>query len=322
MGYRASSYAFFRVIPIGAGSRIADHVVIPLPNERSCCPPSRCAGRPEASGRTQYLPLFGFTVPVAFDPSLLAGSIASFKDTARAAAHGVVFVAMLLLGAGMLWWLCNHFLKQLTPLASNRARRFRLDGRCVCGSRHNKELHAALDGSPIMLLAQDRDLRVRQIHNPLPEFEGIEVLGKRDVDLWDRSDVARALEALKRRSLETGERLRRVVQIGASSGIEHVYDMTIAPLEQGGEVVGVTSAIVDITAERMRAEEQFRMANNEAQSRLMELQAVIGSMTECLIIFDGAGRVLMANQAAIKLSGYASEEEFQRLQQTLEFLFD
>jgi hypothetical protein len=384
---------------------------------------------------------FAVAALVALDPSLGQRHPDCFASVeASLVVHATILAGVLLVGAGMLWWVLCHFQfrpfsrpapdpgeggtkKDLAPAPGSLCDRL---------STKDGRVQAALKDSPIMLFSQDRNLRYTWMHNPSPELFGMQVLGRRDVDVWERRDEAGIVEALKRQVLETGEVLRRVLHLHLSSG-ERVFDMTMAPLQdERGQVTGVTGAAVDITQEYLRAkenehryrllfentaevmcllevvrdregnivdwihrdvnaafvqavgmsrevligkrasglwgsaidcyktdvseaveknesrrfetyvraldrrfdvslfplcdgwvagiglditahkrsEEQLRIAGQEAEKSLRELQAIIGNMTESVTIFDGSGRVLTANQAAINLSGYANDEQF------------
>jgi PAS domain S-box-containing protein len=120
--------------------------------------------------------------------------------------------------------------------------------------RESEERHrVAIMNAPAIYSQMDRGLRYIWIHNPHPDFEGGDVLGKRDDELEDNED-ARHLVELKRKVIESGLGVRKEVQFNRSDGI-HIYDMTLEPLRGAdGQITGISSAAFDIT-DLKRAEE-------------------------------------------------------------------
>ncbi|MFN2132107.1 MAG: PAS domain S-box protein, partial [Anaerolineae bacterium] len=115
---------------------------------------------------------------------------------------------------------------------------------------------AAVANSSLVLSQTDRQLRYRWVANPHPDFDPAAVVGKRDDELEDSAGTRR-LVALKQQVLDSGTGIREEVRFDRSDGI-HVYDMTIEPLrDPAGQIVGVTTASVDIT-QRVRAEQRLQ----------------------------------------------------------------
>ncbi len=103
----------------------------------------------------------------------------------------------------------------------------------------------ALKAPGLGVTHQDRDLRYTWVHNPHPDLEPGEVIGKTDLELTTEEDGA-VLMALKRGVLESG--IGRHEEIRYSiNGVRHYYDITVEPLrDPAGHVVGVTTVAVDI----------------------------------------------------------------------------
>ncbi|WP_458206081.1 PAS domain-containing protein [Haladaptatus sp. NG-SE-30] len=122
--------------------------------------------------------------------------------------------------------------------------------------RTEKEhFRVALANSPLVAFRLDTNLRYTWIGNPHEDFEEVDVLGKRDDELLP-PDAAETIMAPKREALETGERVREEVTYELPSGLVS-YDLTVEPLrDESGEIVGLTSASLDIT-ERMRHERKL-----------------------------------------------------------------
>jgi PAS domain S-box-containing protein len=127
-----------------------------------------------------------------------------------------------------------------------------------------------LENTSIFLFNQDADLRYTWRHNPVPIFEGEDTIGKTDADLYDAEEAA-ALILLKRQVLETGQRLRREVELHLDEE-RHVFDLILGPLkDERGRVTGITGAATDITQMRNLEKQQFEHKTQiEVQRRLQE----------------------------------------------------
>jgi PAS domain S-box-containing protein len=155
-------------------------------------------------------------------------------------------------------------------------------------SQSEERFRIALKSSPLVVSHQDRELRFTWIYNPPPGFSAEDVLGKTDADLLPPED-AKWLTEIKRRVLANGEGEQQEFQIGLGGDV-HFYDLTIEPLrDSGGQIVGVTSAAVDIT-EHKRAQERFR--------KLLE------ATPDAMIIVDEEGKIVLTNAQAEALFGY------------------
>jgi PAS domain S-box-containing protein len=85
--------------------------------------------------------------------------------------------------------------------------------------------------------------------------------------------------------------------------------VTISPLRDGtGRVVGASKIARDI-GERRQGEAERREAKRAVDASLAQLQAVVGSMSEGLIVADPQGNLLQLNQAALVMHGLSSMEE-------------
>ena len=129
----------------------------------------------------------------------------------------------------------------------------------------------ALDQSPVVVFAQDTDLRYTWSYNQQLGFTDTSIIGMRDEDAFP--DSAAFLTALKRRVLETGETVRAAVTIPVA-GDQRIRDLTLKPLhDAGGRIIGVTGIAFDVT-ERNRAEEALRERTHELKKRMDELQCL------------------------------------------------
>ncbi|MGA9379258.1 MAG: ATP-binding protein, partial [Phormidium sp.] len=115
----------------------------------------------------------------------------------------------------------------------------------------------ALEGSPIAVFNQDRELRYTWIYNSQLGLQPEETLGKIDADLMDMDDAAK-LSQIKQRVLLTGNGVREEVHVSKTGEFAY-YDLTIEPLrDEFDRVVGITGAAINIT-ERKRTEAQLQI---------------------------------------------------------------
>ena len=133
----------------------------------------------------------------------------------------------------------------------------------------------ALRDSTIVVFNQDLDLRYTWIHNPAFGYEPSQVIGKRDIDIFERAEDGEVTEAIKRAVIRSGVTRRQEVMI-YWRGVHRYYDLLVDPLrDPNGEIVGVTCAAVDVT-ERKQAEENYRtLAESlevEVRARTRELE--------------------------------------------------
>ncbi|HKG95966.1 MAG TPA: PAS domain S-box protein [Gemmatimonadaceae bacterium] len=166
-----------------------------------------------------------------------------------------------------------------------------------------ERFRTALRGSAVITSSQDRDLRYTWMHNPALGDRVRRVIGKRDMELFERTLDAEAMEAIKRKVLRTGESERREVLV-YEDGQPRYYDLTVDPLrDAAGEVAGVICAQIDVTerrryiTERRRAEEALSM-----QARVLE------SMREGVSVTNEAGVIVYTNPAEDEMFGYARGE--------------
>lgn len=123
-------------------------------------------------------------------------------------------------------------------------------------------LETALDASPVALFQQDRALRYTWIHNPALGFASNDVVGKRDRDLFQRTEDADRTEAIKRSVIETGIARREEVCV-VQDGLARYYDVVVQPdRDASGAIVGVNCAAVDVTA-RKEIEAQLRQTDRQ-----------------------------------------------------------
>ncbi len=134
----------------------------------------------------------------------------------------------------------------------------------------HERLTATLRASPVAAFEQDRDLRYVWIQNPALGYRAEDMVGKTDLDLFEREEDARALIAVKQRALDTGAQAREEVRV-LSAGVMRWYDLIVEPRRSGEAIVGLLCTATDITEHK-----QTEAALTEANRRKREFLAVLG----------------------------------------------
>jgi PAS domain S-box-containing protein len=98
--------------------------------------------------------------------------------------------------------------------------------------------------------------------------------------------------------------------------------VSLSPLvDASGRMIGASKIARDI-GERRHIEAERREEKREAEANLAQLQAVIGSMAEGLVVTDAHGNVLRWNRAALAMHGFASMEEVPASKDAFSELFE
>ncbi len=171
--------------------------------------------------------------------------------------------------------------------------------RDVTASEYRRRFQVALDHSPVVVFAQDRDLRYTWTYNQQFGFTDASVLGKTDADLFLPEDAA-SLTALKQRVLETGEVVRQEVGL-TIGGCLHIRDMVLEPLrDAGSQPYGIVGTAYDITSQK-----RHERALRESESRF---RGIFENAGVGIILADLRGVILESNQTFQELLGYTEEE--------------
>lgn len=143
--------------------------------------------------------------------------------------------------------------------------------RDVTGELGADPFWAALDESPVVVFAQDEDLRYTWSYNQQLGPTDASIIGMREEEAFPES--AAFLAELKRRVLKTGETVRAAVTFTVA-GAPRVRDLTLKPLRDNeGQITGVTGTAFDVT-ERNRVEEALREKTRELKKRMDELRCL------------------------------------------------
>lgn len=136
-------------------------------------------------------------------------------------------------------------------------------------------LAEAASVSPVVLFAQDRNLRYLWVYNSRLEAHRNDLVGRTDEEILPGTSVA-LLTEVKRHVLETGIPARKSVQLDIPGHLSpRSYDLTVAPtLDLDGTIIGVTGIAIDVTVEesQRRELEAARAAAedaNRAKSRFL-----------------------------------------------------
>lgn len=137
-------------------------------------------------------------------------------------------------------------------------------------SADSERLRLAMQRSNVIAAETDRHLRYRWIINPHPDFDPTEVLGKRDDEIAAGEGID-ALVEFKERVLKTGIPGTATIAFRRSDGV-HTYDFAAEPIRSPeGEILGVRTAAVDITA-RARIEAEL-LHKNDQRAAFLDLLA-------------------------------------------------
>ena len=112
------------------------------------------------------------------------------------------------------------------------------------------------------------------------------------------------LTALARQVIERGETiaLREFAFDGFARGTGY-FDASIVPLrESGAQVTGILTVVADVT-ERVRSRQRIEELAWDAAQRASELETVIASIADGVMVTDADGRIILENAAARRLTG-------------------
>lgn len=173
----------------------------------------------------------------------------------------------------------------------------------------------AIEHSSIILAQCDLDLRYTWIVNPHPDFDPVDIIGRRDVELADNKG-SRQLMQMKQRVIDTGKGLRLDIDFSLSDG-SRTYDVLAEPLrDAAGAVIGVTTSALDITGRK-----QTEKALKDVYQKL---DLILNTSPLPILGADAEGRITSWNRAAEKMFGWTEQETIGKVCPTVpdEFIQD
>jgi PAS domain S-box-containing protein len=142
-----------------------------------------------------------------------------------------------------------------------------------------ERLTLAVEAAPVVLFNHDRELRYTWVVKPFAGHAPEELLGRTDAELFP-AEAAEPVMALKRRALETGQRVEGEIELADDPGDpEHPgshWELTVEPLrDETGAVIGITCAALDVTERRAleRLQQEFiSLVSHELRNPLASIK--------------------------------------------------
>jgi PAS domain S-box-containing protein len=166
------------------------------------------------------------------------------------------------------------------------------------------ELQAIYDGAPVGLCFLDRHLRYVSINRRLAAMNGAPAesyLGRSIREMIP--EVFKQVEPYVSRALK-GEVIEEIEFTRPAHGPETVESTNVASyqpaLDEAGEVIGISAAVIDIT-DRKRAEEALRESEDH-------LRYMVDLNTAAQWAMDAEGNVLDVNSGWVQLTGLSREK--------------
>jgi len=111
-----------------------------------------------------------------------------------------------------------------------------------------------------------------------------------------------------RRSLQTGEPWEHEYRVlGPDGEYHHVLSRGRPILDHRGEIVAWAGINLDLNERKHQEQQIQRLASNE-EMRRRQLEAIINSLTESLVLFDLESKTIVMNPAGQRLYGFTPQE--------------
>ena len=188
-------------------------------------------------------------------------------------------------------------------------------------SLYSDLLDASVDG----VLAFDRECRYTAWNRSMERISGVaraQVLGRVAFEVFpflqETGEDWFFREALAGRDAVSSARRYSIPE----SGRRGYFDGHYSPLfDEAGWVRGGVGIIRDVT-ERREAEAERERVGAENRRARAEIEAVVNTMADGLLVSDAAGNLLLMNPAALKLHGYETPTEVRRRLSHFEEVFE
>jgi PAS domain S-box-containing protein len=129
-----------------------------------------------------------------------------------------------------------------------------------------ERFRVALNGSPITVFNQDKNLRYTWIYNSQTGRPESEYLGRTDGEMFAPEEAAQ-LSQMKRQVLETGVGMRQQVSI-VLEGKRCYFDLNVEPRREGGRVEGIICSVINITDLREKTDQLRDLNRRLAEEKL------------------------------------------------------
>ena len=138
----------------------------------------------------------------------------------------------------------------------------------------DERFRVALQGSPITVFNQDKELRYTWMHNSQTGRPESVYLGRTDAELFSPEEAER-LSVIKRQVLETGAGTRQQISV-TLKGVKRYFDLTVEPRREAGRIQGIICAAMDITELREKTD-QLRDLNRRLAEEKLYLEDELGA---------------------------------------------
>jgi len=154
-------------------------------------------------------------------------------------------------------------------------------------------LDTLLEGSPVTLWSQDRDLRVTWAHNPMSREQVEDLMGLTDADYFENDEELESLGKIKRQVLATGQ-TARVVATRTIKGRRRHFDLMLkATRDATGSITGFSGVSYEVTDQVLAREQLEDLDRRKDQfTALMahELRAPLVPMRNLLAVLQQQGQ--------------------------------
>ena len=153
-------------------------------------------------------------------------------------------------------------------------------------------LDALLEGSPVTLWSQDRDLRVTWAHNPMSREQVGDLMGLTDADYFESDEELESFGQIKRQVISTGQ-TARVVATRTIKGRKRHFDVMLKATRDVSENIngfsGVSYEVTDQILAREQLEDLDRRKDQFVALMAHELRAPLVPMRNLLAVLHEQG---------------------------------
>ena len=160
---------------------------------------------------------------------------------------------------------------------------------------------------PVMIFESSVDNNILYVSENVFDTLGYtpkELIGKKAIEQFHPADRERLLENI-RKKIESGGNIDTRYHIRKKNGDYIAAIFRSVPVKKGQETIGLLGAAIDISAtEKLESE----LADSEARYRSLFTNAPLGIYRS-----TPDGRIIVVNPALVKMMGYGSPEELQKI---------